>query len=98
VSSDGAARDEFGCAVAVSGSTALVGARQVLSGTVGRAYEFALPSGGTGTQVAELTAADARAGDEFGNSVALSGTTALVGSYEDQASPGNGEAYAYTLP
>ena len=35
------------------------------------------------TQQAKLTAADAAAGDFFGNSVAVAGDTVVVGSFED---------------
>jgi hypothetical protein len=44
-------------------------------------------------QVAKLTADDAAAYDEFGYSVALSGTTALVGAYRDNSV---GSAYIFS--
>jgi hypothetical protein len=82
--SDGAADDGFGNAVAVSGSTVLVGApfhgsiAEGLKGT-GAAYVFA-SSGGSWTQQAELTASDGADGDGLGTSVAISNQTALAGA------------------
>ena len=44
----------------------------------------------------KLTASDAAAGDSFGRSVAISGTTALVGAfYDDDAGSASGSAYLY---
>jgi len=44
----------------------------------------------------KLTASDAAAGDWFGCSVAISGTTALVGAWSnDDAGPDSGSAYLY---
>ncbi len=80
--SDGVANDEFGISVALSGSTALVGAWQHKVGSnahQGAAYVF-VQSGTTWSQQAELTASDGAAGDEFGDSVAISDSTLLVGA------------------
>ncbi len=87
--SDGAAFDSFGVSVAVSGTTALVGARNHASN--GAAYVFA-QSGGKWTQQAKLSASDGAAFDEFGSAVALSGGTALVGAYNNA---NLGAAYAF---
>jgi hypothetical protein len=81
-SSDGEAGDKFGWSVAVSGSTTLVGAMLHSVGSnasQGAAYVFA-QSGTTWNQEAELTSSDGAANDYFGTSVAVSGSTALVGS------------------
>lgn len=81
-SSDGAAGDKFGSSVAVSGSTAIVGAFLHTVGSnasQGAAYVF-VESGGMWSQQAELTASDGVANDYFGDSVAVSGGTAVVGS------------------
>jgi len=83
--SDGAAGDEFGYSVALSGETAVVGAYlDDVGGNAdqGSAYVF-LRSGTTWSQQAQLTAADGAAGDFFGFSVALSGETAVVGALND---------------
>ncbi len=80
--SDGAANDNFGWAVALSGSTALVGAPYHpvgSNGDQGAAYVYT-ETNGTWSQTAELTASDGAAGDVFGSSVAVSGATALVGA------------------
>jgi hypothetical protein len=80
---DGATGDNFGWALSLAGSTALIGA--LWHGTDkdpgrGAAYVFS-ESGGVWSQRAELTASDAAPGDNFGSSVSLSGRTALVGAY-----------------
>jgi hypothetical protein len=76
---DGAAGDQFGYSVALSGETAVVGAYGVGSGT-GAAYVFTR-SGTVWRQQQKLTATGGAAGDLFGCSVALSGETAVVGAY-----------------
>jgi len=83
---DGAANDEFGHAVALSGDRALVGApRDVVGSSVdqGSAYIFAR-SGNTWSEPQKLTAADGAANDFFGEgAVALDGGSALVGAPGD---------------
>ncbi|MHB1544512.1 MAG: hypothetical protein ACYCS1_09745 [Gammaproteobacteria bacterium] len=98
--SDGAAYDQFGSSVALSGDTALVGAPYHAVGSnpdQGVAYIYT-DIGGTWSQTAELTASDGAEYDTFGTSVALSGTTALVGAPGHNVSynPGEGAAYVYT--
>ncbi|MGO9408865.1 MAG: FG-GAP repeat protein [Acidimicrobiales bacterium] len=89
--SDTATTDEFGVSVGVSGSTAVVGTSG--AAYAGRAYVFAKTASGW-SQVAELKGSDATPGDHFGNSVAISGTTVVVGAY-DQAKDA-GRAYVFT--
>jgi len=51
------------------------------------------------TQQAKLTAGDAASGDEFGNSVAISGNTAVVGAlHNDDAGGDSGSAYVFAPP
>jgi hypothetical protein len=76
--SDGADNDNFGVSVAVSGNTALLGSLGNNDDT-GAAYVF-VRSGATWSQQAELTASDGYDNATFGEDVALSGTTALVGN------------------
>ncbi len=83
---DGAAGDQFGVSVAVSGASAVVGASGSASGP-GAAYVFA-GAGSAWSQQAKLTAADAAAGDLFGASVSLSGTTAVAGAAGKSGSTG----------
>ncbi len=69
----------FGISVAISGTTAIVGADSDSSGaTGGQAYVFTKSATGW-RQVAEL-AGSKIANDYFGHSVAISGTTAIVGA------------------
>ena len=78
----GAAVDQFGVSVAISGDTAVVGAhRNNFGGNTdqGSAYVF-VRRGATWTQQQRLTAADGTASDYFGISVAISGDTAVVGA------------------
>jgi hypothetical protein len=99
VASDGRYNDEFGCSVSLDGATALVGARyaDIAGGTnQGAAYVFTR-SGGTWLQQARLVAPDAEDSDEFGESVALDGETALIGSrYDDLSGSDQGSAYVFT--
>ena len=96
-SSDGAAGDCFGCALALRGGTALIGANYRLNGT-GGAYLFT-GSGSTWQQGQEFVGASGSA-EQFGFSVALStsGTTAVVGAFAFPNSMGNatGRAYVFT--
>jgi FG-GAP repeat len=93
IAADNASRDEFGWSVAVSGSTAVVGAFAKNLST-GAAYVF-VRSGTTWSQQGKLTAADGAAGDLFGDSVAISGSTAVVGARHKNAS--TGAAYVFAL-
>ncbi|MEM6749731.1 MAG: dockerin type I domain-containing protein [Planctomycetota bacterium] len=92
---DAAGGDRFGWSVAISGTTALVGSHlDDDDGTnSGSAYLFDTTTGGL---IRKLTAPDAALGDQFGWSVAVSGTTALVGSYRDADNGGSsGSAYLF---
>ena len=98
--SDAQAGDEFGISVAVSGSTAVVGAPlEDAGGTgAGAAYIFERDEGGADNwgQVKKLTASDAQAGDLFGVSVAVSGDTAVIGAhFEDAGGNLAGAAYVF---
>ena len=92
---DAAFGDDFGIAVAVSGTTAIVGAMGDgdAGANSGSAYVFDTT---TGEQLFKLTASDASAGDRFGRSVAISGTTAIVGAWSsDDAGDSTGSAYVF---
>jgi hypothetical protein len=75
--SDGAQLDIFGNTVAVSSSTVVVGARG--ADNEGAAYVFNR-HGGSWVQTQKLTASDGTAGDQFGDSVAVSSSTIVVGA------------------
>ena len=90
--------DNFGWTVAISGDTVVVGAYQEDSnatgvggdgsnnsaGDAGAAYVF-VRSGSTWSQQAYLKASNTGAGDNFGNSVAISGDTVVVGAYKEDS-------------
>ena len=91
VGSDTVAPDGFGWSVAVSGGTIVAGAWG--HSKAGRAYVFT--KGTTGwEQVAELKGSDTVAKDAFGYSVAVSGSTIVVGAPDHSA--GAGRAYVFT--
>ena len=94
---DAAAGDEFGFSVAIDGNTIVVGAYQRDSGGPGAAYVFRTDDGGaTYVEIAKLTAADAASGDEFGYSVAIDGSTVVVGAWkDDDAGSKSGSAYVF---
>ncbi|RMF46645.1 MAG: hypothetical protein D6755_06390, partial [Anaerolineae bacterium] len=97
---DAAPLDEFGYAVAISGNTAVVGARnadpQGLS-AAGAAYVY-IRSGASWLLQARLTADSPHAGDSFGLAVAIDGDTILVGApgYDGEATTDSGAAYLFT--
>jgi hypothetical protein len=88
---DGAANDQFGYSVAVSGDTAFIGAAGKASGQ-GYVYAFTR-SGTTWAQQQEFTEASGAADDCFGCALALSGGTAVIGA--DGASGNLGTAYVF---
>ncbi len=91
---DGAALDEFGRSVAISGATAIVGASGHDNGTSnGSAYLFDTT---TGAQIAKFLPNDGAIGDHFGISVAISGATAIVGAwFDDDNGLDSGSAYLF---
>ena len=97
IASDGARLDKFGFSVSISGDTAVVGAGSGDGNFVdsGSAYVF-VRSGTTWSEQAKLTASDGAAADFFGNSVSISGDTALVGAPRDDDNGTNsGSVYAF---
>ena len=99
---DGQAGDRFGAAVAVSGATIVVGANFDDVGdnnSQGSAYVFVQPPGGwtNAVQSAHLFASDGKLSDQFGESVAISGNTVVVGAHRAGAS-NIGAAYVYLKP
>jgi hypothetical protein len=92
---DGAAGDSFGQAVAVDGTTALVGAPVAAVGAnaaQGAGYPF-VQSGASWTAQPRLTASDGAANDQFATSAALAGSTAVFGA--PRATGLGGAAYAF---
>ena len=97
---DGEVNDFLGLSVAISGNTVVLGAYNgtAAGGNLGQgaAYVFTEPSSGWAdmSQNATLTASDGQAGDSFGESVAISGNTIVVGAWG--VSLGQGSAYVFT--
>jgi hypothetical protein len=98
---DGAAFDDFGFSVALSGDTALVGANTDdvgLNTGQGSAFVFARTATSWSFQK-QLIVGDGAAFDNFGTAVALSGGSAVVGMPGDDvvANAGAGSAYIFLL-
>ena len=101
--SDGAAGDDFGYSVAISGDTVVVGAYydDDNGDASGSAYVYVRPiSGWADTfETAKLTASDGAAHDSFGSSVAISDDTIAVGAGgNDDNGDISGSAYIYVKP
>ncbi|MBN2447885.1 MAG: hypothetical protein JXO22_14225 [Phycisphaerae bacterium] len=94
----------YGCSVATSGNTAVVGAwgaDALDTEFCGAAYVFVSDGLGGWSQQAKLTASDPALRDYFGLSVAIDGDTAIIGAYgTDDTEPNNpdcnsGSAYVF---
>ncbi|MGA2186685.1 MAG: FG-GAP repeat protein, partial [Bryobacteraceae bacterium] len=103
--SDGAASAVFGESVAISGDTVVVGDSRAMIGNniQGAAYVFVKPGtewATTSTFNAKLTASDGAVGAYFGESVAISGDTVVVGAYAAWVgnNPLQGTAYVFVKP
>ena len=112
VASDRDGSDYFGHSVSISGNYAIVGAfgeEEDASGqntqiSAGSAYIFERNASGTWNEVQKIVAPDRASYDEFGYSVAISGSYAIVGAYqEDEDASGintkdkAGSAYIFEL-
>jgi len=100
LASDGAALDRFGISVALSGSTAIVGAwaddtNGIGSRDNGAAYFYDIADLQNPVET-KLIAYDGAANDAFGYSVGISGSTAIVGAFQDDDPSNSGSAYLYT--
>ncbi len=92
--------DFFGSSIAVSGDVIVVGAKGEDTGgsSAGAAYVFHRMEGGSDQwgQIAKLVASDAEGGENFGESVAVSGDTILVGARTENTAGSNaGAAYLF---
>jgi hypothetical protein len=109
IAADGAANDQLGTSVGMSGAWLFVGAplnNNPHGGNAGAVYVYRWDDGGTPldytddavTYRQKLTAAGVGSGDEFGVSAAVSGSWAVVGAwYDDSAGDETGAAYVYRL-
>ncbi len=78
--SDGSSDDEFGCAVALDGETALIGAQ--FSNDTGAAYILKKNDADDNwVEQQKLVPSDSVAADYFGHSLDISGNVAVVGAY-----------------
>ncbi len=97
--SDGAADDRFGWTVAIDGDTAVVGRESwdFFAPPPGAAYVFTRDASGVWSEQQKLTAYDGAAGDYYGESVAISGNTIVVGARgDDDLGDNSGSVYIYT--
>lgn len=95
----GAADDRFGYAVALDGATVLIGAYRADATAIdqGAAYAFVLHDS-RHVQQPKLIAQDGAELDHFGNAVAISGDTLVVGAENDDIgmNVNQGSAYVFT--
>lgn len=92
--------DNFGLAVAIAGTRVVVGTPldTAAPNGSGSAYVFDLDNGSPAAPVAVLTNPSPGAGDQFGCSVAISGTRIVVGAFQDDTGAADaGRAYSYDL-
>ncbi len=97
VAADGAAGDQFGYSVYLSGDTAIIGANcdDDNGFDSGSAYVF-IREDTTWTQQTKLLAPDGASLDSFGGEVSISGDTALIGScFDDDNGFDSGSAYVF---
>jgi hypothetical protein len=93
--SDGDAGDFFGLAVSIDDNTAIVGAKSDDDPYFGSGSAYIFTFNGTSwRETQKLTASDATAAGEFGQSVAIDGDKAIVGALDDQD---RGSAYVFTF-
>jgi hypothetical protein len=95
---DAEASDGFGCAVAIDGSYAAVGADGEDQGGsgAGAAYVFYRDVAGVWDAGTKILAPDAQSSDQFGLSVAISGDAVIAGARgEDQGGTDAGAAYLF---
>jgi FG-GAP repeat len=95
--SDGAALNQYGAAVALEGSVAVVGSRlHVHAGVKGGAVYVYEHNGASWVETAELLAGDGQLGDEFGHGVAISSGRILVGGpFADPHGVDSGAAWVF---
>ncbi len=104
--SDGAAGDDLGYSIALSGRSLVAGAYNHAvspAGNPGAVYVFTQPASGAwknASQTAELSASDGADGDEVGYAVAIDGGTIVAGAPEHSAgvSSQQGAAYVFAGP
>ncbi|WP_181899446.1 IPT/TIG domain-containing protein [Flagellimonas nanhaiensis] len=94
---DGVSNDEFGSAVAISGSYIIVGApkKDELGNNSGVFYAFKVNEG-SWNQISKVSPNDSQEGDAFGTAVALDGDYAIIGAMnDDDQGQNSGSAYIF---
>jgi len=97
---DGYWADEFGHSVAVDVDLAVIGVPRDDVGSVvdqGSAYVFVRGVGNAWTLQTKLTADDGATDDRFGYSVAIGGTTVLVGAHQHDVGSNSNQGAAYAF-
>ena len=95
--SDGAADDQFGYSVSISGDYAIIGASEKnvgINSHQGKSYIFKR-SGTSWNQEANITASDGAAYDSFGSSVSISGDYSIVGASNNDVNGHTNQGNAY---
>ncbi len=89
----------FGTGIAIEGTTVLIGAccSNDLGDYSGSAYLFDISDPANPVQLSKLLPSDGSANDQFGTSVALHGSLALIGSWQDSTDKGFGTGSAYVF-
>jgi len=97
--SDGAAYDEFGYSVVISGNYAVVGAKEGNGNEVDSGCAYVFKYDGTNwTQQAKLTASDGAANDRFGR-LSMEGNHIVIGAeFDDDNGTNSGSAYIFEMP
>lgn len=88
---NGKKNDQYGFTIAMAGNTIVVGSRRADLDTLtdaGAAYVYSL-KGDSVELVTKLTASDASAKDEFGQSAAIAGDVIAVGAWKDDNQQGS---------
>lgn len=91
--------DQFGCSAAVSADIAIIGAYGK-NNVTGAVYVFERQNDGTWAEKQILTASDGQVDDQFGISVAISGSYAVIGANTEDGGDGDpaqntGAAYIF---
>ncbi len=101
--SDGTAHGDFGAPVAASGNT--IAAHGAIANGASAVYVYVQPAAGWSgslTQNTELAASNETTTDAFGDAVAMSGATVIVGAPDHRrlgsTGAGQGAAYVFTCP
>lgn len=84
IASDGGYSHGFGSSVSLDGNLAMIGSQWAPAagvGNVGAAYVFRKDTDGNWTERQKIEAIEGNFNDLFGNSLALQGDTAVIGSY-----------------